>query len=217
MYILLLWTELGSSGVLDCTVDHRLLFFHVQNIAGWPYQKKKPKSFTTLLNGIDFFLPFSGALLVLTVVLCPQNGSLGPLHATYSLVSAFPHHSSSFSWPLAGVSLTWRRGLFMLCHGHAGPVLLCFTCRVYQGMLQSLRWQGQLYCLVSQGRAAPLLLLCWWLWVLLWARSLWERTVLNLQPLLTEDDEPTFGTSPPLATQQVTLKQRRSLWTLGKL
>lgn len=45
MYILLLWTELGSSGVLDCTVDHRLLFFHVQNTAGWPYQKKKPQIF----------------------------------------------------------------------------------------------------------------------------------------------------------------------------
>lgn len=105
-----------------------------------------------------------------------------------------------------------------------GEVSLCSVtdmqdqfCFVYQGMLHSLRWQGQLYCLVSQGRAAPLLLLCWWLWVLLWARSLWERTVLNLQPLLTEDDEPAFGTSPPLATQQVTLKQRWSLWTLGKL
>lgn len=114
MYILPLWTERGSSGVLDCTVGHRLLFFHVQNTAGWPYQKKNPKSFTTLLNGIDLFLPFSGALLVLIAVLCPQNGSLGPLHDTYSLVSAFPHHSSSLSWPLAGVSLTWRRGLFML-------------------------------------------------------------------------------------------------------
>lgn len=34
-----------------------------------------------------------------------------------------------------------------------------------------------------------------------------------LHPLLTEDNEPTFGTAPPLATQQVTLKQRWILWT----
>lgn len=77
MYILPLWTELGSSGVLDCTVDHRLLFFHVQNIAGWPYQKKNPKSFIILQNGVDFFffLPFSGALLVLIAVLSPDQVS----------------------------------------------------------------------------------------------------------------------------------------------
>lgn len=41
-----------------------------------------------------------------------------------------------------------------------------------------------------------------------------ERTVLNLHPLLAEDKGPTFGTSPLLGTQQVTLEQRWSLWTL---
>lgn len=59
MYILLLWTELGSSGVLDCTVDHRLLFFHVQNIAGWPYQKKKtPNLLPHCWMGLTFFCHF---------------------------------------------------------------------------------------------------------------------------------------------------------------
>lgn len=32
MYVLLLWSELGSS---DFAVDHWLLF-HVQKVAGWP-------------------------------------------------------------------------------------------------------------------------------------------------------------------------------------
>lgn len=44
--------------------------------------------------------------------------------------------------------------------------------------------------------------------------SLWEKTVLNLHPLLAEDEGPTFGTSPPLGTQQVPLEQRWSLCTL---
>lgn len=45
----------------------------------------------------------------------------------------------------------WRRGLFIsVCHGHAGAALLHFTCRGYQGVVQSLRWQGQLYLLLGQ-------------------------------------------------------------------
>lgn len=58
------------------------------------------------------------------------------------------------------------------------------------------RWQGQLYCLVIWGRAAPLLLL----WVLLW-----ERTVLNLHPLLT-----CIWYISSSGTQQVTLDGYRT-------
>lgn len=84
---------------------------------------------------------------------------------------------------------------------------LCFISRhVYQGKVQSLRCQGQLYCLVrlGQGCPSPALLMALGR---LWARSLWERSVLNLQPLLPEDNELAFGTAPPLGTQQVTLRQ----------
>lgn len=93
------WTILLIIALLPCTKHSRLAL-----------SEKKPKSFTTLQNGIDlFFCHF----LVLIAVLCAQHRSLGPLGATDSLLSAFPHHSSSLSWSLAGVSLTG--GLFTVC------------------------------------------------------------------------------------------------------
>lgn len=137
------WTILLIIALLPCTKHSRLAL-----------SEKKPKSFTTLQNGIDlFFCHF----LVLIAVLCAQHRSLGPLGATDSLLSAFPHHGSSLSWSLAGVSLTGGEvSLQSVCHRHGGRILPPFTC-IYQGMVQSLRWQGQLYCLVSRGGAAPLL------------------------------------------------------------
>jgi len=62
-----------------------------------------------LQNGIDFSLPFPGALLVLTAVLYAQNGSLGPPHAMDSPVSAFP----PLQFPLLAPLMEWR-GVFML-------------------------------------------------------------------------------------------------------
>lgn len=123
-----------------------------------------------------FFLPFSGALLVLIAVLCPQIGSVGPPHATDSLVSASPPGQFPLLAPCRSFPM-WRRDLLMLClsrtcrNSFASFPMLCSS-----GNGSVSRWQGQLYCLVIWGRAAPLLLL----WVLLW-----ERAVLNLHPLLT--------------------------------
>lgn len=117
--------------------------------------KNKPKSFITLQNGIDwFFLPFSGALLVLIAVLCPQKGVIGTSSCRRgSLVSAFPPGQFPLLAPCRSFPHMEERSLHL--HGHAGTAFLYFTCHVYQGMVQSLRWQGQLYCLVSLGQGCP--------------------------------------------------------------
>lgn len=217
MYILLLWTELGSSGVLDCVLIIDCSSMYKTQEVGLI---RKKKTNPNLLSHCRMELSF----LVFCHFWCPAGmhccavspervTGTSPCHGLCGVclpTTAVPSPGPLQEFPSQGGEVS----SCSICHGHAGTVLLRFTCCIYQGTVQSLRWQGQLYCLVSQGRAAPLLLLCWWLWVLLWACSLQERTVLNLHPLLTEDCEPDFGTSPPLATQQVALRQRWILWTL---
>lgn len=154
MCILPLWTELGSSGVLDCTVD-RLLFFHVQNIAGWPYQKKNPNILSYCKMELTFFLPFSGALLALIAVLCPQKASgtssCQGLSGVCLPTRAVPSPGPLQELPPRGGEVS----LCSTCHRCAGTALLRFTCCVCRGMVQSLRWQGQLYCLIRLGQGCP--------------------------------------------------------------
>lgn len=102
---------------------------------------------------LTFFLPFPGALLVLTAVLCPQKGSLGLPHATGSGVC-----------PLQ--ELPPRGGEVSMLH----PSQVCrntfawYSLRCSKGSF--IAWSA-------------LLLLCWWLWVLLCGRELFLHPLLT--------------------------------------
>lgn len=206
VYILLLWTELGSSGLycwslitlLPCTKHSRLAL-----------PEKKPESFYHIAKwNLLFFFSISWCSAGTRCCAVSPEGVAGTSSCQGLCGVCLPTTAVPSPGPLQALPPRGEVSLCSICHGRAGTVLLRFTC-VYQGVVQPLRWQGSF--IAWSVRAG---LLCSWLWVLLWAHSLLKRTVLNLHPLLTEDNEPAFGTAPPLATHQVTLKQRWILWTL---
>lgn len=132
------------------------------------------------------FLPFPGALLLLSLLCCVPRTGHWDLLTPWTRRCLPSHHHSSLSWPLVGASRAWRGCLYapfvMDVHECLQFCFISCVTTVFINKWHSLwgylvvpMWQGLLYCPVSRGRPAPLLLLCWWLLFPLWACSLWEK------------------------------------------